>query len=244
MTAPTALELLWGTQQRPKRGPKPSLSLERIVTEAIALADTEGLGNVSMQRLAERLGCAKMAIYRYVPGKTELTALMLDTGVGRPPEFTAAAGWRPALREWAETIYERYHAHPWSIELLAGARPLGPNELGWMEAALTPLAGTGLTGAERLDTVVLLNGHVRSLVQQTIGVAGSDTESELARQVGLVLADRAEQFPQVIAAFSDSDPTGGRGDALRYGIDRILDGVAALMTARRDGDTATSETTA
>ena len=71
MAAPTAFDLLWGTRQRPRRGPKPSLSLERIVTEAIALADAEGLANLSMQHLAERLGCAKMALYRYVPGKAE-----------------------------------------------------------------------------------------------------------------------------------------------------------------------------
>ena len=83
---PTALDLLWGTRDRPRRGPRPSLSLDRIVAEAISLADEEGLANLSMQRLAERLGCAKMALYRYVPGKSELVALMVDAALGDPPE--------------------------------------------------------------------------------------------------------------------------------------------------------------
>ncbi|MGD0065747.1 MAG: hypothetical protein ABSB76_20160 [Streptosporangiaceae bacterium] len=61
MSAPTTLDLLWGTAQRPKRGPKPSLTLERIVAEAIEHADADGLVSLSMQRLAEGLGCAKMA---------------------------------------------------------------------------------------------------------------------------------------------------------------------------------------
>jgi len=87
MAAPTALDLLWGTRDRPRRGPRPSLSLDRIVAEAISLADAEGLANLSMQHLAERLGCAKMALYRYVPGKSELVALMVDTALGDPPQL-------------------------------------------------------------------------------------------------------------------------------------------------------------
>src|SRR6201999_1132768 len=95
MAAPTTFELLWGDPQRPRRGPKPSLSLERIVAEAIALADADGLANLSMQHLAERLGCAKMALYRYVPGKAELVALMVDAGLGDPPSAPPGAPGRP-----------------------------------------------------------------------------------------------------------------------------------------------------
>src|ERR1700742_2125383 len=95
MATPSALDLLWGTPARPRRGPKPSLTRERIVTAAIALADAEGLASLSMQHLAERLGCAKMALYRYVPGKAELVALMLDAGLGDPPSAPPGAPGRP-----------------------------------------------------------------------------------------------------------------------------------------------------
>lgn len=239
---PTAVDLLWGTRQQPRRGPKPSLSLERIVTEAIALADAEGLANLSMQHLAERLGCAKMALYRYVPGKAELVALMVDAGLGDPPQLpaqTTQAGptaapaeqpWRTVLRLWATTIFGRYRAHPWAIEATAGPRPVGPHEMAWLETALTALAGTGLTGAERLDAVVLLNGHVRSLVQ--VAPAGQDLEAEIARQVGAVVSANPDRYPQVLAAFSDSSPPAGHASALHFGIDRILDGLAALIAAR------------
>jgi AcrR family transcriptional regulator len=243
MAAPTAFDLLWGTPQRPRRGPKPSLSLERIVTEAIALADAEGLANLSMQHLAERLGCAKMALYRYVPGKAELVALMLDAGLGDPPSAepaeAAAPGqpaalgeepWRAVLRLWATTIFGRYRAHPWAIEASAGPRPTGPHELAWMETALAALAGTGLTGPERLDAVVLLNGHVRSLVQVTSG--GDDLEAEIARQVGAVVSAYPDRYPQVLAAFAGSPQPAGRDNALDFGIGRILDGLAALIATR------------
>ncbi|WP_309230435.1 TetR/AcrR family transcriptional regulator [Nocardia sp. SYP-A9097] len=239
---PTSFELLWPAPARPKRGPKPSLTLEGIVSEAIALADAEGLGNLSMQRLAERLGCAKMALYRYVPGKAELTALMLDTAFGTPPETTAAQAnsaepWRAYLRVWAETIFDRYHAHPWGLELTTGTRPMGPNEMSWLETGLAALDGSGLTAAERFDATVLLIGHTRSLVQVIGGAASdADVEAELATQLNVVLLEHGDRFPHVAAAMAEQaapEAAAERNNALHFGIDRILDGLGALINSRR-----------
>ncbi|WP_194815394.1 TetR/AcrR family transcriptional regulator [Nocardia sp. XZ_19_385] len=245
MPSPTTVELLWGTQQRPKRGPKPALTLAGIVAEAIALADAEGLANLSMQRLAERLGFTKMSLYRYVPGKEQLTALMFDAAVGAPSKTVAPAGesaepWRESLRHWATTLFERYCAHPWSLELAVGIRPMGPNEMGWLEVALAALEGTGLTGPERLDTVVLLNGHIRSLAQQARGVTGGQLAEQVAQQFGEMMAAAGDSYPAVRAAFAEeaaaapgSAPLADdAGDALHFGISRILDGLAALIAER------------
>lgn len=245
MPSPTTVELLWGTQQRPKRGPKPALSLARIVAEAIALADAEGLANLSMQRLAERLGFTKMSLYRYLPGKEQLTALMFDTAMGAPPEMDAAqvdsseAQWRGTLRRWAQTIFERYTAHPWAIELTTGVRPIGPNEMGWTEAALVALKDTGLNGSERLDTIVLLNGHARSLAQQ-VSSAGGQTSVQFNAQFAEMMTAAGDRYPEVVAAFaeeasatSEAPYAGGPDDALNFGIARVLDGLAVLIDQRR-----------
>lgn len=250
MTAPTALELLWGTQQRPKRGPKPSLSLDRIVTEAIALADREGLANLSMQRLAERLGCAKMALYRYVPGKAELTALMLDAAMGDAPDLVAATKdsseepWRAQLRAWCVTTFERCCEHSWVLGMLVTARPLGPNEIAWFEAGLAPLADTGLTGPERLDTLVLLSGQAHTLAHAALGGHTGDLEDTMAEQLTRTLASRADRYPHTLAAFSQPVPPESRNNALNFGIDRILDGLAALIATRRTGSTGPASATA
>ncbi|WP_067473923.1 TetR/AcrR family transcriptional regulator [Nocardia amamiensis] len=237
MPAPTALELLWGTQQRPKRGPKPALSLERIVAEAIALADAEGLANLSMQRLAERLGFTKMSLYRYVPGKAELVALMLDAALGAPPEITveptSEEPWRDRLGSWCATLYQRFREHPWSLEVSVGVRPIGPNELAWMESALGALAGTGLTNAERLDTIVLLTGHARSLVQQVRAMDAEALEKQIAGQFADLVAAAAERYPESAAAFAEEGAAAGGEGALQFGIGRILDGLAVLIARRR-----------
>jgi AcrR family transcriptional regulator len=237
MSAPTTLDLLWGTAQRPRRGPKPSLTLERIVAEAIEHADAEGLASLSMQRLAERLGCAKMALYRYVPGKAELAALMLDAALGPAPDPAAVAPgdeepWRARLRAWAMTMFARMRAHPWAHELAQGIRPVGPNEVGWMESALTALAGSGLSGAEGLDTIALLAGHVRGLALQATAAGDDNMEAALGRQVFQAVAAQAGRYPRTVAAFAESGPPGDRDNALEFGIDRILDGLGALIAAR------------
>ncbi|MBW0273299.1 TetR family transcriptional regulator [Nocardia sp. MH4] len=239
MPPPTTVELLWGTAQRPKRGPKPALTLDGIVAEAIALADAEGLSALSMQRLAERLGFTKMSLYRYVPGKEQLTALMLDAAMGDPPAPGAApAHWRTGLRAWVEAIFERYRAHPWAIELTLGVRPIGPNEMSWTEAALTALDGTGLTGPERLDTIVLLNGHARSLAQLVESVGG-EAAQRFTDQFTAMMSAAGDRFPAVTTAFAEEVATGAGasaapGAAFEYGVDRILDGLEVLIAQRID----------
>ncbi|WP_431956739.1 TetR/AcrR family transcriptional regulator [Nocardia lijiangensis] len=243
MSSPTTVELLWGTRQPPRRGPKPSLTLGGIVGEAVALADAEGLATLSMQRLAERLGYTKMSLYRYVPGKEQLMALMLDAAMGEPPEppgdVSGPLRWREALRAWALAIFERYRAHQWTLELAVGARPMGPNEMGWLEAAVTAMDGMGLTGPERLDTVVLLNGHVRSLAQQVGAARDTDLAEQVVRQFAETMDAAADRYPAVKAAFAEEAArTANRafgddlGDALSFGIDRILDGLDVLVACR------------
>lgn len=74
----------------------------------------------------------------------------------------------------------------------------GPNELGWLEAGLAALAGTGLTGTERIDTIVLLSGHVRSLVQQTTasGTASDTTKQDLAVVLRKILTSTTTAIPR------------------------------------------------
>ena len=92
-----SLQLLWGRRERNERGPKRGLTVERIVTAAIELADAEGLDAASMRRVADRLGVGAMSLYRYVPGKTELLELMLDTIHGEDRAEAPTGNWREQL---------------------------------------------------------------------------------------------------------------------------------------------------
>ncbi|QWF82152.1 TetR/AcrR family transcriptional regulator [Amycolatopsis sp. CA-230715] len=218
--------LLWDSASGPKRGPRPTLTLDAIAGAGIEIADADGLAAVTMQRVADALGVTKMALYRYVPGKDELVALMVDKGIGAPPG-NDAEGWRARLTEWALRLFDRFHRHPWALGVTVGARVLGPNELDWMEQAVAALDGTRLGGGEKLDVAATLAGHVRGIAQQAAAIPGNP-EAAMATGIGALLRDRQERFPALTAAFASAAEEGTGDNALEFGLARILDGVEML----------------
>lgn len=225
------MQLLWPDSSRAKRGPKPRMTLEGIVAKAIAIADAEGLDSVSMQRVADELGATKMSLYRYTPGKTELTAVMLDTAIGGPPALSND-GWRAAMTGWAFALHHAMSSHPWSLELAVGARVLGPNELGWAEVGLQAMSETALSRAQRLDALALITGHVRGMVAQSTGSSAAESlpERGVDSIMAGVIAAHADRYPEVAAAFADARANSAQDNALTFGLERILDGLEVAMT--------------
>ncbi|WP_242895368.1 TetR/AcrR family transcriptional regulator [Actinomadura litoris] len=227
----TASTLLWETRTAPRRGPKPTLDLDAIAAAGIEIADADGLAAVTMQRVAERLGVTKMALYRYVPGKVELVALMIDLAFGEPPTLTAiTGGWRPKLDTWARRLLTRFQAHTWTLEVTIGARAIGPDEMSWMEQATAALQGTGLTGSETLDVAATLTGHVRMIAQQSAAAPTGAPEQAMSGTMNALLTGREDRFPTLAAAFAD--PT-GKDRALDFGLRCIFDGVELLTNRHK-----------
>jgi AcrR family transcriptional regulator len=79
---PASVAAAWGVRERPHKGPKPALSLARIVDAGVRIADTEGLDAVSMGRVAASLNTAPMSLYRHVSSKVELAGRAVPLGLG------------------------------------------------------------------------------------------------------------------------------------------------------------------
>jgi AcrR family transcriptional regulator len=226
-------ELLWGKQPLPSRGPKPAVTLAGIAEAGVRIADAEGLDAVSMQRIAGELPVTKMALYRYVPGKTELVAVMSDLAMGPPPEQSDLP-WREALHTWAIDLYEGFTKHPWLLQSTIGRRLLGPNELAWIERGLAALTDSGLRGGEQLDSILVITSHVRNIAQQSTTFPGHSiglTEEEITQSLGEILSTEADRFPNLTAALRTA--AGSENQGLEFGLDRILDGLELLITGRK-----------
>jgi AcrR family transcriptional regulator len=225
------LDFLWGSRSPSpgRRGPKAALSLDQIADTAIAIADADGLAAASMQRVAADLGYTKMSLYRYLPGRAEMVALMVERALA-PAPVLPEGDLRIALGDWARALLDGFVRHPWTLSATVGPRLIGPNELTWMESALRALAGTPLTGGERLDVMVVLVGHARMLAEQVVSRL---SESELSGAMAAVIAHRGDEFPELSAAIADAAATGGQNQAFDFGLERILDGLEALIRSRR-----------
>ncbi|MEQ7010362.1 TetR/AcrR family transcriptional regulator C-terminal domain-containing protein [Actinopolymorpha sp. B17G11] len=226
------LQLLWGLRESPTRGPKPALSVSQIAQTAVTIADAEGLGAVSMQRVAGELDFTKMSLYRYVAGKAELIAVMIEEAVGDPPDLGAVAGdWREKLTTWAQLLWETWDRHQWLPAATEGARLMGPKEAGWVEAALRSLGRTGLKDAEQLAVVRLISGHIRNTQSTRRAGTGLDP-AQFGSEFSSVLADHGDEYPALLAA-SKSPAT---LDIRSFGLARIIHGVSQLIEERTPKD--------
>ncbi|MEV3859250.1 TetR/AcrR family transcriptional regulator [Streptomyces sp. NPDC050095] len=239
------IALLWGEQERPTRGPKPSLTPQRIAESAVALADAEGLDAVSMNKVAAAFGVSAMALYRYVPGKSELVELMVESVLADIPDLTPAGpDWRSRLTAWANSSWEVYRDHPWLLAATAMRRQiLGPHQLGWLDAALAAMEPTGLSAAHRHQVFLLLIGQVRSVAQQRADF-DAEHDAQWSRLTGELLARHPDRFPALTRALADGafapadSDTDADTDPLRFGLERILDGVQVLIDEADNADTA------
>ncbi|MFI0367414.1 TetR/AcrR family transcriptional regulator [Actinomadura sp. 1N219] len=209
------------------------LSVDRIAQAAMDIADAEGLAGISMQRVAAELDFTKMALYRHIKGKDELLAVMIEVAVGDAPDLTGVpGGWRGKLGQWAHQMWATWDRHPWLPGATVGDRIMGPREVAWTEAAVAALAGTGLSGAEQLDAVLLLSGHVRNTRSTTAaGTQPWTADRRLNPAINALLDDPAGRFPALTAAITAAgNPS--PGSSREFGLQRILDSLELLITQR------------
>jgi len=205
--AERSMALLWNAQQTPgvRSGPKPGLSVDLIVAAAIAVADEQGTTDLSMRAVGERLGRSAMALYTYVPGKTELLDLMYDRVLAElPTTYDLSAGWRPALTAWAHDGLAFYIRHPWVLRISQARPVLGPNEFRGLDTLLRILAETGLDAQVRRGIVTtvydLVRGAARTIAEARLApqlTGMSENEWWLARSSMLqqLAPDFAERYP-------------------------------------------------
>lgn len=242
-----AAAMAWGLTSGAKRGPKPSLTLEEIIDAAIRVADEEGLEAVSMSRVAKSLGFTTMSLYRYVASKDELLMHMQDAALGPLPSAREPDGdWRTGLEAWTQAVLRQFRLHPWSVDIPMKGPPLMPRNVEWLDLCLGHLAGTPLSPLEKISTVLMLTGYAQTEVQREKALTqGRDgAEPSDAESVDYEEALRHVIDPQSLPALSALLEEGlftpppfaevDDGDAfmLDFGLHRILDGLALLMSSR------------
>lgn len=244
---PRGIALAWGMAASPQRGPKREMSVERIVEAAVALADGEGLGAVSMAAVAKTLGFTPMSLYRYVTAKDDLLLLMQEEASGLPPlpeSGAAVRGWREEAERLYRAHLDVYLRHPWLLSLPISGTPVTPGTAAWMDAYLAAFAETPLDQDERMGAMLAIMGQSRWFGTVAAGYA------EAARSSGLTLEEVGAQEAALFRALIDADAyphtraaldegaIDGDKDPMAFGIERVLDGIAThierLAAARPD----------
>ncbi|MFB7172508.1 TetR/AcrR family transcriptional regulator [Streptomyces sp. NPDC056254] len=241
---PASLEMAWGLRERPGKGPRPTLTLPRIVETAVTRAAREGIDAVSMGRVAKELGVSTMSLYRYVTAKEELYILMSDAGVGAPPALPPEAagwGWRELVTQWAYAQRAVLMANPWILRIPITGAPVSPNQLAWMERGLAALAGTGMSEGEKISTIILIGGLVRNEatmaadMMDAIIKSGVSPDQVLGQYVRTLRLMTAPDTHPAVTRLLESDAFTGSDEPdfqFGFGLGRILDGLESLVAGR------------
>ena len=213
------------------------LTSDRIVAAAIAIADAEGLGAVSMRRVANEVGVATMSLYRHVEDKDGLLLQMMDTVFRSwrlPPD--PPAGWRPRVEIVARMIWDACRQHPWLASAMSITRPqASAGGLPVSEFLLAALDGLGLDHQATFTAYITLVNYVRGtamnleLEAEAEAATGVDNEEWLdAQEPKMRAIIDADVFP-VFTRYVSQDYDFSLDQLFEFGLARMLDGLAALV---------------
>ncbi|MBZ4319152.1 TetR/AcrR family transcriptional regulator [Streptomyces huiliensis] len=227
---------LWERLERPAPAPRPAaLSPARIAAAAVALADAEGLEAVTMRRLAADLGVAPMAAYRYVSGKDELIALMVDFVHGEMELPDGTEDWRKVMRAVGLRTRALMLKHPWTVR--ADHFSLTPNQFAVTERALTALGGLGLDADTMMAVFRTVSAYVHGAVGSEVGLSlmmrkrgwrtGDEAREGLAPEMTWLM--NTGRYPATHQYLTEARRKDDAEWRFELGLDCVLDGVAARL---------------
>ncbi|MEE6260451.1 TetR/AcrR family transcriptional regulator [Plantactinospora sonchi] len=240
---PPVVARMWGRENSPRHGPRPSLDLAGIVAAAIRIADRDGLEGVTMGSVANQVGVATMSLYRYVGSKDELLIIMADAATPEPPSIDGRP-WRDYLTDWTRANRDFLLDRPWVLALGQHTPPAGPRALRWLDRALAALADTGLDHGARINIATTLTGYATrqaALAHALNGAAGRGAADQIGGLTGYgeILGQvlDPDRYPELTAAVRanafGAEPEWVDDADFTFGLDLLLDGIETLIARGR-----------
>jgi AcrR family transcriptional regulator len=210
------------------------MSRDRVLHAGVELADREGLGAMSMRRLAEALGVEAMTLYYYVANKDALLAGMVDLVLAEIEMPADEADWRAAIRRSALSAQAVLLLHPWAPGLTISPKHVGAARVRYSEWLLSRLRAAGFSAELARHAYDALDSHViGSTLWASGGLAATKEEWGVAMAFlrGLPPADYPYLFENLAvrgAPAAQDEPT-----SFEFGLDLILDGLERVLSASR-----------
>ena len=229
-----AARLIWARPER-VRQERPALSREQIVRVALEMADTEGIDEISLRRIAARLKVSAMALYWYIERKEDVFELMIDAAYGEVPlPEPGSRDWRSQFQEIAVQIRAMMHRHPWFASLIGHRAILGPNALKQTDSLLGIVSQLGFDMTTSMSILVMFNAYIVGFVLGEMG------EAEARRRTGQSLQEWQEhvapymreqviasgRYPHLARYLAESEERLSE-ERFLFGLTRLLDGIAA-----------------
>lgn len=215
-----------------------TLTPRAVVAGALSLADSEGLGAVTIRRLAKELGVTPMALYWHFRGKDELLDAMADSFYEEIElELDASATWPEQMRALLGSLVDVLRAHPSAAILLSTRTASSEGGLRATEVVLDILRRGGFPPAEATQIARHALSTVTNLVggRPGVGPAGESGEMMDARRRARVFLESLppERYPRLVEAAAPLSECDDPDAYYAFGLDLLLAGIEAMAARER-----------
>jgi AcrR family transcriptional regulator len=215
--------------------PRASLSKERVLQTAVALADRDGIESLSMRKLADELGAAAMSLYYYVPDKDRLIDEMVDIVFSEIEPPSLELDWKEAMRRRAVSTREALNRHRWAVGHMEGRSNHGPANLRLHDGVLGCLRAAGFSIEMTVHAYSVQDAYIYGFLLQETDMSSEtpdDFAAEAQRQMD-AYEDVLAAYPHLVEVVGGYVAKEGYDYAKEFifGLDLILDGLDRLRAA-------------
>jgi AcrR family transcriptional regulator len=211
---------------------RPQIAPDQIVEAALRILDAEGLDALTVRHLASELGTGVMTLYWYIASKDELLALVIDRVFGEVETPPAGGSWLDRGRAMATSMRATLKRHPACIGPATVRPTVGPNALRLMDTALGIFRDAGFSDEDAADAYFTVSNFVTGF--SAFQAASTLGPTERAAILDYLAKLPPGRYPNIVAlgprVFSAS-----LDERFRFGLDSLLEGLAARIASRSAG---------
>jgi len=129
-----------------------ALSRSAIISVARRIADTEGIGELTLRRVAAELGTGQASLYRHIQHRAELLALLADELAAEFPIVEPSSSDAPPdaiAAQWL-AMFDYLVAHSWGAQVIAGGHHLATGAVPVVGHSQALLRAAGLSETDAL----------------------------------------------------------------------------------------------
>ncbi len=201
---------------------------------ALGVLREEGLGKVTMRRVAQELDTGHASLYVYVRDTGDLHAQVLDAmlapvlepGPERAPETSAGPAWRDQLKALLTRYLDVVAAHPEIARMAISTRPNGPHYAGLLERVAALLSAGGIGGRRAAWALDLLLLYPTALAAEHPGQGRETARGAADASLAWLSAPDPGDHPH-LAALGGELLSGTPAERVDWALDVLLNGITA-----------------
>ena len=208
---------------------KPNLTREKILTEAIHLADEQSLDALSMRKLAKIMGVEAMSLYNHVKNKEDMLDGMIDIIIDQIYLPEIHGNWRDEMKARALSAHQTMMQHPWACLLVVSRINTGEAMLTYINATIGNLIEAGFTGEQADQAWNALDSHIYGFTLQKINFPFEPSEYASAAEsfIHMIPEDKYAYMYQLSQMVIKKEYSGLQD--FEFGLNLILDGLEKLL---------------